>query len=475
MRNINIIAVVLVSVLAFGCSDWLQIEPENDITKDQYWKSKNDVEASVVAAYVRLRKQTPTFFYWGELRADFLADGEDIDTDAQKIMSLRILDDNKYCQWGDMYSVIQLANTVLKYAPAVRDYDYSFTEKDLDGYMAEAYFIRSLSYFYLLRTFKDVPLVLEPSDTDDVNFYLPKSKETEILNQIIADLEKAERGASIDFGSLAKNKGRATKSAIQALLADVYLWSGRFPEAIAMCDKIISRSAHALLPEKSWMEIFTEGNTSEGVFEIQFDAELRQYNSFAGFLGLVETPQFVISGTASEKYRAEDVRGEHATFKPDSKRIWKYSALNPNGDDNVRPLDANWILYRYADILLMKAEALVQMGSYLKAQDLLNKVRERAGLGPQLLPVDRVGAEDMILNERALEFAFEGKRWFDILRMAKRGRPELVVEILLENAPASERPLWESKLSDENSFYLPIHINELRNNTKLVQNPYYEH
>ncbi|BDD10444.1 membrane protein [Fulvitalea axinellae] len=480
MKKIKLLLLVVASVSVFGCSDWLQIEPENNITKESFWQSKEDVEASVNTIFVEMRKSVNKVFIWGELRADMLAGGEGLEAgDSQDIMDLRILDTNTHLKWGEMYRMINYANTVLKYAPGARDIDFSFTKEELDGYLAEAYFARALGYFYLLRTFHEVPLILEPSDSDNVEFHIPKSKETEILNRIIEDLKLAERTAKSDFGSLALNKGRGSRAAIQALLADVYLWSERYDDCIVMCDKIIGRSVHTLMSQSLWMDNFIKGNLSESIFELQFESRFGQLNAgIDAFLYNKGTPYFIADESVQDFYPEGDIRGAGATYREEDMFVWKFLAQTKDDVENVRIPDANWVIYRYADILLMKAEALVQKQQYLKAQELLLQVVKRAEGESTLLPTDRFLAEDVILKERAREFAFEGKRWFDILRLAKRNnyeRKDVLIKLLASQAPSAERSLWESKLSDPMSYYLPIHIDELRANSKLVQNPYYDY
>ena len=138
--------------------------------------------------------------------------------------------------------------------------------------------------------------------------------------------------------------------------------------------------------------------------------------------------------------------------------------------------DANWIVYRYPDILLMKAEALVQQGALGEAVDLVNMIRDRALVEPISNIPNRQDLEELILEERAKEFCGEGKRWFDLIRMARRNnyaRTDLLIEILAADKTYEEAEIIRSKYSNPNSWYLPIHQDELDQNNQLVQNPYY--
>ena len=139
---------------------------------------------------------------------------------------------------------------------------------------------------------------------------------------------------------------------------------------------------------------------------------------------------------------------------------------------------ANWIVYRMADVLLMKAEALSQLGQYEEAINLVNEIRNRALVQPiTSYPLTASGVEDIILEERAKELAFEGKRWFDLLRMGRRNnydRKEDLIQILIRNVPATQKRVLATKLNDPNGWYFPIHEDEIENNAQLVQNPYYD-
>ena len=140
---------------------------------------------------------------------------------------------------------------------------------------------------------------------------------------------------------------------------------------------------------------------------------------------------------------------------------------------------ANFIIYRLADLYLMKAEAYSQKSSaeFGKALEYLNLVHERAGFLPLSVAENARDFEDAILLERAKEFAFEGKRWFDLLRMGKRNnyaRKDELINILVQNVASSQRLVLAAKLSNPLGWYMPIHINEINRNSKLKQNPYYD-
>jgi hypothetical protein len=158
---------------------------------------------------------------------------------------------------------------------------------------------------------------------------------------------------------------------------------------------------------------------------------------------------------------------------------WKYAGVAPD-QKTARPSAirkaANFIIYRYADIVLMKAEAYSQLGMFNEAEEEINKIRSRALMEPLTISTSEDAFEDAILEERAKEFAFEGKRWFDLMRMGRRNdfqRKNILIEIIIQDANSTQRLVLASKLSDPNGWYLPIYEDELERNANLVQNSYY--
>jgi hypothetical protein len=140
---------------------------------------------------------------------------------------------------------------------------------------------------------------------------------------------------------------------------------------------------------------------------------------------------------------------------------------------------ANFIIYRLADVYLMAAEAYSQKESpdFAKALEYLNAIRERSNMALYAQFSSAQQFEDAILLERAKELAFEGKRWFDLLRMGRRNnfaRKDKLIEILIQNVPSTQKLVLKSRLSDPNGWYMPIHITEIERNKNLVQNPYYD-
>jgi len=470
---------ILILITIAGCSEWLELSPPDELVQDEYWKTREDVEAVLMSSYQYLAQMDDLLFQFGELRADMVAP-QSPTTNQLMIMQGSLEPDNTLCKWDGFYKVINYANFVLEFLPVAYERDKTFTEYQRQNLEAEALFIRSLSYFYLVRIFKEVPLVLTSSKTDGQDFFLPKSTEQDIISRIKSDLVKARLIAPGDFSDIQNRKGRATKDAINALLADVCLWNFDYEDCIYYCDQL-DEEKYPLIPGSQWFTIFYPGNSLESIFEIQYNQGLDQPNNMYDFTYIQK--RVIASEYAQEillpELSQEIIRGE-GSFRPQDAIIWKYAgaaadALTFRPSSELR--NANWIIYRYSDILLMKAEALSQLDRFDEAMEIVNRIHERALMPALNNPYSVKGTEDIILEERAREFAFEGKRWYDLLRMGRRNnyqRKSDMIEKMIQNVPSTQKLVLASKLNDPNGWYFPIYIDELEANKNLVQNPYYE-
>ena len=497
---------LLLVAMPGGCSEWLQLEPESELTREEFWQSGDDVQAVVAGTYKELAGSVERLFKWGELRGDLIVPGQNISADDRKIMEGFIYPENDLNRWNQLYRTINFANTVLKFSPVVVERDQTFSENESKALEAEALYLRSLCYFYLVRIFRDVPLVLEASENDAQDYYPAVTSEQDIFLQIIDDLLIAAVNLPTSYAKMEYNKGRATKSAAYALMADVYLYFEKYQACINACNELIGSGLYGMIDGEDWFMNFFPGNSNESIFEIQFDKDLNQtnmlYRMMAPSIGgsypdgndeFRVSPYFVID---FEKYPSDRRAGNRTYFKfsgggwyvfETTYVLWKYvgtegspSAVTGAGATGYRmgnkESDAQWIIYRYPDVLLMKAEALVQTGEFGQAVELINQVRTRAMLEPVTGITSKNTLEDIILEERAKEFCGEGKRWFDLIRMGRRNNRERMnrfIEILSDNKSYEKAEIIRSKYLNTNSWYLPIHQDEIDQNNKLVQNPYY--
>ena len=470
--------IILVFSLGLAsCSDWLELTPEDDLVSDEFWKSQKDVEAVLANSYNQLAIQVKPLLLWGELRGGLMSEGQSVPSDASRIMRGDITDINSLIKWSDLYKLINGVNQILKFAPQVRDYDPSFSLAELRQIESEALFLRALSYFYLVRAFKEVPLILEPYTSDGQDFYPAKSDESAILQQIQTDLNQALDGAATSFGSIESNKGRATYFAINALLADVFLWQDDYETALEHCDAIINSGQYGLMGSNSWFQNFYPGNSNSSIFELQFSKNWNYTSNLYETFSYQRGKQYIINPRVVEIFGQTDVRGEGATYAIANLEIWKYIGINETEERGDALNDNNFIIYRLADIMLLKAEALAELQRFDESLEIINSLREKRN-AEALTSDPAINAfEDLILEERSRELAFEGKYWFDLIRFGKRDNyrnKEKVIAALTLNASADEIPALMAKFQDPYSWYLPIHRDELLINNNLEQNPYYQ-
>ena len=497
-RNFRIIAFlfVLITLLSSCVNDWLNLPPDDQIVIDQYWKSASDVEATVNSCYRYMIADDFMYrlFYWGEMRSDNISLNS-ANTDETNLWNCNIQTDNNITKWNSFYQVINYCNTVIYYAPGVMSVDANFKEYELRAYLAEALTIRSLCYFYLVRTFGDVPLVLNPSKDDSENFNVPQSSEAIVIQQIIADLKTAESYARDKWNTNAETKGRVTKNAVRALLADVYLWNNEYQNCITTCDAVLTDQINPiLLTESDYMfnRVFYSGNSPESIFELNFSSGVKNNmtatlfgNTAKNITPRIKGSNMLVGGSGTAgAYDVNDIRGD-AFFEP-SGRIFKYEGMNyatvTGGAYSYRSSGStsNWILYRLPDIYLMKAEALAQFDDAVSlntAVTLINYTYYRAHSETDSLRHEDFSTKAKVLEEvykeRRREFAFEGKRWFDLLRMARReGSTAKAAEFVLPGY--SDATLISQKLSQLGAWYLPIHVTQMAINDKLYQNEYYK-
>lgn len=475
MKTVIVISLLLVLV---SCDNYLDLEPENDLIRQEFWQTKDDVDGVVAAMYDAFRETSLESLIWGELRADMIAvSGSDF-ADYARIAESDISPTNGAIRWNEYYFAINLANTLMEYSGDVLESDDKFTEELKLSYDAEAIFIRALCYFYLVRVWKDVPLILEASTSDTVNFYVPKSTEYEVLDFIINDLKIAETIA-YDLQNIndpGAFKGRANVFSIRALLADIYLWMEQYDKCLEYCEKIISSGIYSLLTEENWFSLYYPGNSQESIFEIQYNdsydsEENPMYEKFLTLSGGGAARTTIVTVTM---FDIEDIR--FCAGNPWYKYVMKSVTSFLFRDNTER--DANFIYYRYSDILLMKSECLAETGHLKEAYQLLNEVVNRAGIASIELTESIYQYRESLLNERAREFAMEGKRWFDVLRYTKKDKfadkNKITSIILSKFSNPNDFERLKARVKDTMFYYLPIPQIDMDVNKALVQNPFYD-
>ncbi len=531
MRTVKLFVFIVITMAVTSCQDWLSLAPEDGVIQQEYWQNKEEVNAAVAGCYASVMDgPVLKMFMWGELRADMLEGGSRPSSIFTTIFDGEISPENSVVDWSTLYTVINNCNIVLKFAPDVQKRDGTFTQKLLKSYQAEALTLRAIMYFQLVRSFKDVPLCLEAYTSDDQNLYPGKMDGNIILDSLVNDLKIAINNAPATYGTNLKDKCRITSHTAKTVLADIYLWQEKYAECNTLCNEIIQSGRYGLIAverqkqivydenlvaidsvyipnesdaEKMFVNTYVMGQSIESIFEIPFTTE--KNNQFYTFLGpsinSLRVKSDIVDGgifpsPLYSSYKAAiDVRGEGCSFR--NGLVWKYIGTSRNGiTRNSLNYTTPWIFYKYADVLLMKAEACNQLGLraddivaqqfYKEAVESLNALRDARNAVPtdaykfSIGNIDGKELEKAILQERAREFAYEGKRWFDVLRYAKRdnyggNNLDYLIHLAVNSATPSKQQSLIAKYRDpkRNSHYWPIYIKEIETNKNITQNEYY--
>jgi len=482
-----IIYIVILSVGTTSCKKWLNLQPQDGITRAEFWKTKEDVRAALIGIYSALNEGgvEERIFVWGELRGDMILPTSTASDDDRFVKNMNILSTNDIADWSAVYQAINDCNLLIDFSRDAKASDPTFTDELYNTYLGEALTVRSFLYFYLVRTFRDIPLKLKGAYKDTDVQPTPQSTAPQVIQQLITDLIKAQGlvpeyheqpapGNNVTESPV--NKGRITKPAVTALLADVYLWNEEYDKAVAEADKILVTNRYRL-QGRATLSIFSS-STSETIFEISHkdSRESPMYglviNSKKPFsVDNVFVNADIFTPNLQGNLDARDSRGEQFLFGSDGS-ILKYGVETPSY--------YNFQVYRVSDVMLIKAEALAELGRGAEALAVLNELRTARGAleatNREVEAGDIDGIVRFVIEERARELSFEGKRWFDLLRLAKKdnySNLDVLVDLVSKTADVSLKQSAINKIKDVNSHYLPVLETELFKDPALKQNPFY--
>lgn len=595
-----------------SCDDYLTVLPTDQITEEDFWNDKNDLNNVRAAAYAKMVSGdiTNRMFVWGEVRSDNLRLNDLSNTSMQYLMEGVLQPTEGMFDWSSYYTGINYCNKVLEYGDLMASdgRDPSFAQSDWNPIKAEMLALRSLYYFHLVRAYRDVPFVSKSISTDAEakRANTPQTKGVEILASLLTDLEGAVDKAAENYGSDKDNKGRFTKRSIHALMADMYLWrscmlrssaakgdnvanasteiTNCLNKAIEHADFVLNHiqaeydkeQAENPTPNKrekdhltiDWLTItesysmndevyqtiFGQKNaTYESVFELQFDGTNNVNNTYGNYLSSyasnLSTKALVISSSlisglttynpekgfgmsdnrllSTINYETSNNTGAYPILKNVARSIkFKNNEDMTEGAEyqfrESSSMDANWPVYRAADVMLIKAEAIARLHSgvtvansdansdgavnrsdvtaanqilVMQGFDLVNALFKRSN--PTLenpdvtvknpekrcdrlsasYPLGKTGADLLLLvyNERQREFVGEGKRWYDLVRQAEYENSTANVLSTHMSVTATVR----NRLKQLLSFYNPVYSEEMKiagveNGGALVQNPVWD-
>lgn len=481
----KLFALGLSAIVVLSCEDFLDKMPssqgvavENEGSDSLLYKTAAEAEAALNGAYNDFKNEYFMLdnFLNGDAQSDNAyagADNPDIfQLDDYEIVATNV---NVSRDWAYLYSMIGKANRVINNVDLVPDPALSEARKE--QIKGEASFIRAYAHFDLVRLFGDVPLVtrevksISAANLEEIYplLFPERVSADAVYDQIIADLEFA-------LGTVpttAPDKGYATVGAVNALLAKVY--ATREPHDWAKvneyCDAVIA-GGYTLLPEYDQLWDNAHENSSESIFEINcYDWDTGGNWGASMFYG-DDWKKFNIP--SNDLVRAFDEEGDE--IRKNSSIVFlnvtgkwtdphwpaaKYPFVNKYRDLSGAQ---NFIIYRLADILLLKAEALNELGDVDGAAELVDKVRDRVDLEPTTAST-QAEMRLAIAKERRLELAFEGHRWYDLKRTGR------AIEVM--NAVTGEDGKDLGYQLTEEKLFWPIPQSERDKNTKLTQNPGY--
>lgn len=437
-KSVAILFIILAGSFFSSCKKFLESTPVSQISVDNFYKTEADFNQGLVGAYAAFAQVYQGNGYYSlltDLRSDNtteLTPGGDGNDAKMNIDEFKETTDNEHVTafWQNSYTLIARANSIITSITNAQISDN--LKKQFTG---EAKVLRALSYFNLVRLYGGVPLVTEPVSDIDASYKVKRSAADEVYTQIVSDLTEAETLLPVSFDDA--NVGRATVGVAESLLGNVYLTQKKYTEAAAEFRKVIDLNIYELLPV--YADLFKAG--MQGNKEAIWQA---QYKNGTAYLGSNLPNHFAPTGSEgitipsggaygfnqptddiANAYTPVDVRRNNIADGYTSGGVFvaaKYIRGYVERETGSGYLDsgADWYVLRFADILLMYAEALneVNQGPTSDAYTYLNIVRQRAGLAV-IENLNYDSFKTTVYNEERLESPFEGHRWFNLLRTGK--------------------------------------------------------
>jgi tetratricopeptide (TPR) repeat protein len=451
-RRSTLAAAALAAVLALsGCDSLLDTSPPDQLSDDKAVTTPSGARAALAGAYGQLQSgyyYGGTVAHMGDLYSDN-ATHTGTFTVYQEISRIDLRADNGEVAgvWNNVYDAIKRVNVLIQRVPNINGFDPVEQEQIL----GEAYFLRALHYFNLVRIYGGVPLRLEPVTDPDEAANITRATEGEVYAQILADLAEAEGRMS----NVTAPVNHATQAAAKALAAKVHLTMGNYNQAIAKANEV-QALGFDLAPSYASLFSGDEANTIESIFNLTFTAV--QYNLLGYYWQSYE------EGGRYELAPTRDLMDAYDTTGTDARFLWNVTPDPGNGYEEEFAYGTKWPsvagdedypVIRYADVMLIKAEAFAQLNQIDSAVAYYNPVRVRAGLTPDVAGgniTTQQQALDAVDRERRLEFFGEGHRFFDLVRTG-RFAAKLGVN--------PQRALW------------PIPLSEITVAPQITQNPGY--
>ncbi|TDH26609.1 RagB/SusD family nutrient uptake outer membrane protein [Segetibacter sp. 3557_3] len=498
-RYTTIFLLSLSMVFGSSCKKLLDKEPRNTMTDANFWKDEAEANSAITGAYALLRTainypEGVGHYAWGDLPTDQFSATQPLNQqDYANInqMNLQIsvsstaaTNDSRMMyrvrRWDNFYRVIDQANRVLKFVPTIplSAYTSSNPAAAQQRILGEAYFLRAFTYFYILRIWGDVPLVLETVADPVLGQPLPRTPANQVLDQAIKDIETAM--PMLTWTSVAAERAvRATRGAAFALLAHIHAWRGAYDKAAPATDSVILKGGYAFVPRSNFTTIF-KGQSIEGIFEISQNKTNEGYATGIGTR--TSKSPYLLSNTGNTQMPLDPVnlltryytdttndlraRRGFALMNTTDPVVLKY--LNDNvtytAVNNTSPVVLhNIVVFRLADIKLLRAEALEALGNPGGARVILDEIRNIAGLGAST--ATNADLFEAIIDERGRELFLEGHRYYDLVRLAKKKN-------IFKFGSGSTPRITSSEFA-QGKYIWPIDPSLIIQNPLLTQTPYW--
>lgn len=471
----------LALMLSSCLNEFLTVEPLADITTESYWQSENDVRASLNAGYAHIKNAYKTgFLYWTEARSDNFLGNVTGGAPVQNVTLNKLTSNLNACNWNNWYNLVSVANYSIHFIPTMQGKMDEYKQKH---YLSEAYFLRAFAYFNLYRIWGDVPLITEPVLVKSEVMKPKRAPKEKVFELIISDLERADSLVDITVNELFIY----SPAALYALTTDVAMWEKDYEKAVIFSDKLLALGKHTL-ENTDFADVCRTATTTDNILTLKWNYTTDGENTITSTLAnsanpLVPTFEIYqkwfaweretgsrdlrrVATIDSAKYKTFTTK--HVMSLPNGTQCWKWSPQEHKAQTEYQ--ECYIPIYRLADILLLRAEALNRLGRHEEAVEEMNKVRVRAGLPPKDFASydnNTTKLEEDIWQERQFELYAEGKRWFDLMRTE---RIETIMNTYFTNYISKYGGAGAYRLFEEDwQHYWPIHQDILNENDNLKQ------
>jgi starch-binding outer membrane protein, SusD/RagB family len=469
--------ILVLSCFLGACKKQLNQQPISDLSSELFWKTAEHAKLGNAAIYDGVQKTlSGNYTDWGDARSDNFTYGGTGENQINVVLN-GLNATTPGSSWNNLYMTIARANVAIKFLPGIKE----LSDVNRNHYLAQAYTVRAYMYWYGVRVWGDLPVRLTPYEDINEDPATPRSSADSIINSIIIpDLQKALTLVDKNATSV----WEISYGAILSMLTDVYLWKKDYANVLSTTDQLIALKKYDLAPTTSYKDIFVSASTKENIWSLNWNYLVDGGNGISKIASSSNTSNYYIDSVPLMKWETNKVDIRRAinydTLVANALQrviqVWKFAPqpdplkppVVPAGNQN----EAKLVLYRWADILLMRAEAL-NWGRNDKAGAfaLVNQVRTRAKVA-SLNPANfatQLDVEKAILDERQLELFAEGKRWFDLVRT---GRALQVMDPLIRQRQRN-LGLTQNGFTDPRKILWPISRDALTRNPLLVQNPPY--